>query len=259
MFYSSFKEDKNHEISRIYPHFIKKGNVEETIFHFKVKSRKGHPYAEPLTQHLNRDAYTDYEISNVLNKIAGTEFVAKKLATIRRKSSDEGAKKNARKNLQQFAIELRSLTTNEGTGQAAKSMAVMVLPPAYEDLNWEDFDVNRDTDFYKFKLEKVESSIYGGFGVPRQLIGNTEAKAALGGNTLKDLYGMFYEDTVRPRQNMMSDFYLDVSNAICDILGYKEFKNTRYLFSNKIEMIRSQLSDMPITNFQKAQDGNQGN
>ncbi len=239
--FSDFIQDsdrRNYKLIRKYPAFSERLNVRETIFHLKDNGN-GH-YGMPDTVHTLRSQWVNFAQTDLSSKIAGSEFVAKKVIVAKQKSqSKTESKKKDREGLKQFSVDLKKLSTNDGA--EAKSLVVISPPPNIESLDFEDLEVNRDTESFKAHHDKAQKAIYAAHGVDRQLTGAADIKSSLGGNMLHNMLLKYDYKVIRPYQERISNFLLDVQKVISTTLNQPIIHNTRLIFPRTAATMRSEI------------------
>jgi hypothetical protein len=81
------------------------------------------------------------------------------------------------------------------------------------------FDVNRDTEYARFTVEKATSSVYAAHGWAKELTGQATVKAGVGANMLYDLFLVKNVATIRPIQERFSAIFADVFDNIDAVIG----------------------------------------
>ncbi len=234
MFFSHI-EDKRFEIIPMYPFFKKRKNSRETMFMFK----KGNMvYGLPDSIETIRDQWIEYALTELSCKISGTEYTAMKLWIYKDlKPSSDTAKNRAK--FMKLAGQLEKVMTN--SGDKAKSMVFTKVPNNVE-LDIEDLQFSRDSEWYKTNLDKACNNIYAAHGVYKQLTGAEQAKANIGGNIIGDLMTVYDYKVIATHQRDMANFFMNISNTIAEFSGEEDMKNVKIVFPRTIDEIKTNLS-----------------
>jgi hypothetical protein len=252
-----FREKDMYDLVRKYPHFTESdgGRVKETIFHFKNNDGMSDYYGMGPHIAVGRDRFIDYVLTELFTKVSATEFVTKKLGTMKRKDSDtDGDKKKQYEEFQDMKKVINNMISNIGTD--SKTLGIMALPSNMEKIEWEDLEVVRDHETWEFLLNKSQKAVLGSHGWDAQFLGLETAKSNIGGNVIHDIMVKSDFAVLRKEQNRMANFFMDVNNQLCEDIGSNEFVNTKYVLPRTAEEMRGHFSkkDSPK---EKNEDGDE--
>lgn len=226
--------------------------VEEALIHIApgMQMDRSDYYAQPEIISVLTWLYVDFQMGNLSGKTAASEIVSKKLLAfqapdpntlpqnnllVKNESEEIGAsgdigKKQKGSMFQQNMMILKELVTNLGShpsklyGMKSASVAGIQYPYGGHPPVSIDIEMNRDTQYHNFQLEKAASFICGILGWAPELIGIRQAKATLGGNLLYDMFTIRDTATIQPTQVLFENLFNSVIGQIVE----KEPGGTRW-------------------------------
>ena len=203
--------------------------VTETILHIKTPNNKSDFYGlSPVIPVLD-DLYAEYKSARLNSIVAGSELVGKHLLLFeeenpaRTVAGSGGTPKSRRETradkFTQKIKALREIATVEGGHNVSSSIAGIQYPYGGKKPEVITFDVNRDTEYAKFTVDKATSSIYAQHGWAKELTGQATVKAGVGANMLYDLFLVKNVATIRPLQEYYSALWADLFENLDVVLG----------------------------------------
>lgn len=223
----------------------------ETVVHFKNLPDKSNWYGFPPTLDIMFWMFVEFSQSDLAVKISGTEFVTKKIIAfeevnpVRYKNAEDGDKEiDFRKRMNV----LKKLTTNTGGQDEANSLAGIEYPYGQKPPETIDLEVNRDTKYADWVLNKASNYIYASHGWYRQLTGMSDMKSSIGGNIVVDLFNVANISTVTPVQVYWRNAWAQILSEIGEATGTNvewtiNFEN---IIGGLVENLRESKGDEPI-------------
>ena len=233
---------KDFKVVPIYPEVRRTQNITETVFHLKHEDGQSEVYGMPESIQSAYWQFIEYSLAKLSAKVSAHEFVTKTIMQL--PSINPAMLKSGndvvRKMLTDFKKTIQDLMTN--SGENASSIAVLNMPLASEgEFKLHKLDVNRDTDWFKCQIETARSKIYELNRTYGQLTGARDAKSSLGQDTILALDSRYYSKTVRPKQSMMANRWMNVFNFISNETNSPELKDIRLGFPDRSKEIRDEL------------------
>lgn len=229
------QDDEDYKICPVYPNYRETETLYETMFHLKNEDGQSDIYGMPEDIQAMYAKYSEYALGSHSAKVNDKETTAKYMLQTPRLTLDTiKAGNDAYKKQQiEFKRALSRIASNEGDNPDS----IVTLPPpvgSEGDYKLMKMDINRDIEWYKGQKEEARNDIYSLNRSHQEITGARESKGSLGSDSLTALFVKYDIGTVSPYQGMVSDFWMDINNAICDSVGNTDFKNIKYLFPKKI-------------------------
>ena len=230
---------------RVFPAFKGSEKKKECVFHIKNEGGSNPHYGTPDTIHTIRSQFIEYALTELSCKVSGRAEVASNVFAFPTPAgAGEGGEDDPMKMIMAIASTINKLLTNEG--ENAKTIGTIGKPQG-EDIQHFKLDVNRDTAWYKENIEIHSGIIYGAHGDNKQLSGQAEAKAGLGGNVVDSLMVKYNEDAILPMQEDVSNALMLITDLAFEDSGNEKYVGTKIIFRNAIESMLLKLQSFKTT------------
>lgn len=196
----------------------KNGTIKETVLHIRNQIDESDYYGRPNILSVLYWMYVEFSQSDLAVKTSSTEFVSKMLLAfeetdptrLKKGSEEESRQSTFRKRM---AV-LRSLTSNEGAIDEAKTLAGIEYPFGGKPPVAIPLNINRDVKYNEFNIDKSSSYIYSIHGWDKQLTGFEPARSNIGGNIIIDLFTVKNTGTIKPLQEYWTDVWANIFKEI---------------------------------------------
>lgn len=219
--------------------------VEEAIVHIKNDNDIDDSdfYNRPFILGAMPWLYTDWKMGELSSKVSATDLVTKILLALEGPDPDAIGDEDGdelieltgngqigqRRKMDYFErnmLVLKQLVTNMGRhpstvgdARAASSIAAIEYPKGSAPPTSIPLELNRDTDYHTYQVEKAAVIICESLRWAPELISNRPALATLGGNLMYDIFTIKNEATIRPIQVKIEDLFNEILSQIHEIEG----------------------------------------
>jgi len=222
----------------------KRSNVIETVLHLKNRCDESDYYGRPDILSVMYWMFTEWCQQDLSVKTSSTEFVSKILLAFEEEDPARGKKGTSKTSkadkFRKRMITIRSLTTNEGNYDEAKTVGGIEYPFGSKPPIAIKLDINRDVKYSEFQINKASSYIYSIHGWDKQLSGFEPARSNIGGNIIIDLFVQRNIGTIMPLQDKFSDLWSNVFNEVALVVGYNGDVHT-VKYANLIDSLVDKL------------------
>ena len=225
----------------------------ETILHLFENRSQSDYYGSGIGEKYINQLYTDFLQNDLFVKVAGTETVAKTILAFEKPDptlfdmsvdvpDPNDFTKTVKLDYFENAVKtLRSLTTNEGDRNEAKSVGVMEYEHGTQPPTRVDLAINRDVNYAKFLKENTDTDITAALGWDRQLTGAAQTSGGIGGNIMIDLFIVKNAVTIEPMQQWGESVLNDLLNQILE-RDLPKMKHLGIKFSEPIRAVIERLN-----------------
>lgn len=234
-FGSYLKDENNYSLIKVFPDFTERGDVRETIFHFRNNDGESDYYGMPDTVQTVKAQYIDAQLDEITCQTVATEVTARKWFVLKRNAQCKLSKEE----FDNLVLNVRTIATTEGK-KKAKTVAFSSLP---EGVEIEDFDfmINRDTDDFKAKQARAISTIYAAHGVDKEMTGLEQIKSSLGEGAMMNVFLKYDHKVVKSLQAEMANDFMKLNEVVCDAFGNSEFRKVKYKFPDKTSDLQDDI------------------